>query len=477
MATRKCGRRDEWLRLVADALRLRLRVPLWALGLVWLGARALRARKRVLRALATLSPPRHVHERTIWRAPPAARAPDAGVERAAPCEPLMTFMQYVLRACGERDGLARTLLALQTACRQAASIARRGLRSAIGEAEVMPGGVDQLEARAAEAFIRALSISDVCSIAVSSCDAIVAASPRGAAGALAPARAEQRGTRGAYAVVVTPLDGVGSADAAVAMGSIWSVFRVDGAADASQPPGAHVLRRGRELVAAGYALHGCASVLVCALGGRVDGFTLQPSVGEYELTRPRICMPERGRSCSVEHARTVCAHARRRSGTIACDVHRALLHGDLLFCPLDDGVRLLHEAAPMAFIAEAAGGAATDGSRALLDVLPTHALQRTRVFIGTKADVRELELELKCFADGSAPEVLLGQGGTPPHALAPLGGEASARRRKPPAQVGVPGGRVDERVRALELTDSCPPSTPSPPSHVVGCRAFKPATH
>ncbi|KAJ1634673.1 fructose-1,6-bisphosphatase class 1/Sedoheputulose-1,7-bisphosphatase, partial [Pavlovales sp. CCMP2436] len=290
-----------------------------------------------------------------------------------------------------RNGLARTLLGIQEACKQTATLMRRGLRE--------QGCVEGL---AAELFVSALGATGVvCTLALEPYAEIVSLS-------LKPHGAGER-----YAVVLNPLDGARDADAGI-FRSVFGIYSVDEQA-AAQPPAAHVLRRGSGMVAAGYALYGASTLFVLAAEeGGVHGFTLEaapePALSEFVLSHAQIRTP-RGRGCSVNlghackwpaaiaafvNSLAAASPARtlRHVGLTAGEAHRTLLHGGLFLHPPMRGTpfsKLLFEAAPLAFVAEKVGGASSDGSRPLLELLPSCLQQRTAVYIGSRGEVGALE--------------------------------------------------------------------------------------
>jgi fructose-1,6-bisphosphatase I len=222
--------------------------------------------------------------------------------------------------------------------------------------------------------------------------------------------------RGNYVIIFDPLDGSSNIDANVSIGTIFSIYRrVDGCACGALE---NFLRRGSEQVAAGYFLYGSSTMLVYSVGNGVHGFTLDPSVGEFLLSHPYITIPERGKiysvnesnsmywdertSAVVNHFRSTRTHlgkpyTSRYIGSMVADVHRNLLYGGIFMYPADrknpnkphGKLRLLCEAAPMAFIAEQAGGAATDGQRRILDIKASELHERTPLFIGSRGDVED----------------------------------------------------------------------------------------
>jgi fructose-1,6-bisphosphatase I len=216
-----------------------------------------------------------------------------------------------------------------------------------------------------------------------------------------------------YAVIFDPLDGSSNIDVAVTIGTTFSIFyRPDG--DSSDPM-TWVLQPGRKQIAAGYVVYGSSTVLVYSIGNGVHGFTLDPSVGSYLLTHENIRMPERGSYYSMNesyagkfperYTRYVEGlkngsfgreYSSRFIGSMVADFHRTLLRGGIFLYPetpaFPDGrLRLLYEANPIAFLAEQAGGRATDGRRAILDIRPTDLHQRVPLLVGSKREMDELE--------------------------------------------------------------------------------------
>jgi fructose-1,6-bisphosphatase I len=220
-----------------------------------------------------------------------------------------------------------------------------------------------------------------------------------------------RFAKGKYCLLFDPLDGSSNIDVNVPVGTIFSVVpRVSSGARAEL---CDMLQPGRAQVAAGYVIYGSSTMLVYTTGNGVHGFTLDPSLGEFLLSRPDIRIPDPGVYLSVNDAyeqmwdeptralmrryRGLDGHRNpmnsRYVGSLVADFHRNLLGGGLFAYPANrksprGKLRLLYEANPLAFIVEQAGGAATDGVSAILDVVPTELHQRTPLFIGSKSDVQ-----------------------------------------------------------------------------------------
>lgn len=224
---------------------------------------------------------------------------------------------------------------------------------------------------------------------------------------------------GKYVLMFDPLDGSSNIDVNISIGTIFSIHRRKTAAG----PGTveDCLQKGTEQVAAGYVIYGSSTMLVYTTGDGVHGFTLDPLVGEFFLSHENIRIPKSSPTYSINEgnrSRWAPGVARwidtlksegapggkpyglRYVGTLVADFHRTLLRGGVFAYPGDkkapEGkLRLLYEASPMAFIAEAAGGAATDGAgQRILDVTPTGLHQRVPLFIGSEDEVRFAEATL-----------------------------------------------------------------------------------
>jgi fructose-1,6-bisphosphatase I len=218
---------------------------------------------------------------------------------------------------------------------------------------------------------------------------------------------------GKYVVLFDPLDGSSNIDTNVSIGTIFSVLRrrpgelVPVLDDALQP--------GTDIIAAGYALYGPSTIFVLSTGHGVDAFTLDPNVGEFFLSHPNIRCPERGACYSAnegnyarwadgvkkwndwirtEEKPSGRPYGHRYVGSLVADAHRTLLKGGIFAYPADTKstrgkLRLLYEANPIAFLLEQAGGAAIDGEKRILDVLPRELHQRTPLILGSKLDVED----------------------------------------------------------------------------------------
>jgi fructose-1,6-bisphosphatase I len=217
--------------------------------------------------------------------------------------------------------------------------------------------------------------------------------------------------QGRYAVLFDPMDGSSNIDVNGTLGTIFSIrHRRDGTVS-------DLLRPGHEQVAAGYVLFGPAVILVYTSGDGVHLFTLDPTIGEFLLSRRDVRMPERGKGYAVNEGRahrwspgvrafverlktpdpvTGRVYSTRYSASMVADVHRFLLEGGIYLYPGDgksagrDGggkLRVLYECHPLAFVVEHAGGRASTGTARVLDVAPETLHERMPFAIGSRAEV------------------------------------------------------------------------------------------
>lgn len=229
------------------------------------------------------------------------------------------------------------------------------------------------------------------------------------------------GEDGKYIVLLDPLDGSSNIDVCVSVGTIFSVYRLPDAYEKAEPTVEAALQAGTEQVAAGYVVYGSSTMLVYTTGDGVNGFTLDPSIGEFLLSHHDLQTPERGRVFSINSGYYHSFDAGLRNyldwlqasdpetnrpaktryiGSFVSDFHRNLLKGGIYMYPGTQAnpngkLRLMYEANPMAFIAEQAGGRASDGSKRLLEKKPQKLHERTPLFIGSKEMVERAEAFLQ----------------------------------------------------------------------------------
>ena len=227
---------------------------------------------------------------------------------------------------------------------------------------------------------------------------------------------------GDYVVIYDPLDGSSNIDVNVSIGTIFSIHRKITKGERGTLD--DCLQPGSRQVAAGYVLYGSSTMLVYTTGAGVHGFTLDPSIGEFILSHPRMKMPEppkkvysineayygrwsRGQQRLVSHLKTEGGFGSRYIGSLVADIHRTLLQGGLFMYPGErenpkGKLRLLYEASPMAMIVEQAGGRASTGEMDILDVEPDSLHQRIPLYMGSREFVDLAEEMLAAEAEPGA---------------------------------------------------------------------------
>ena len=223
--------------------------------------------------------------------------------------------------------------------------------------------------------------------------------------------------RGKYLLLFDPLDGSSNIDVGISVGTIFSILKAPVAGRDAEP--ADFLQPGVEQVCAGYALYGSCNMLIYSTGYGVNGFTLEPSIGEYILTHTQMRIPEDTGEYAINMSNQ--RHwqepvqryinelnagkdgPRRRDfnmrwvGSMVADVHRILCRGGIFLYPFDNRdpqkpgkLRLLYEANPMSYLIEQAGGAASTGTQRILDIEPTSLHQRVPVILGARNEVERV---------------------------------------------------------------------------------------
>ncbi|XP_074137775.1 fructose-1,6-bisphosphatase 1 [Sminthopsis crassicaudata] len=217
--------------------------------------------------------------------------------------------------------------------------------------------------------------------------------------------------RGKYVVCFDPLDGSSNIDCLASIGTIFGIYKKT---SASEPSEKDALQPGRNLVAAGYALYGSATMLVLAMACGVNCFMLDPAIGEFILVEKDVKIKKKGNIYSLNegYARdfdpaiteyiqkkkfpqdNTAPYGARYVGSMVADVHRTLVYGGIFLYPANKKspkgkLRLLYECNPMAFVMEKAGGMATTGNKAVLDIVPTDIHERAPVILGSPDDVNE----------------------------------------------------------------------------------------
>ena len=221
---------------------------------------------------------------------------------------------------------------------------------------------------------------------------------------------------GSYVVYIDPLDGSSNTDINGSLGTIFGVYR----RPAQSTAGNEFLRRGSDQIAAGYILYGTSTMFVYTTGRGVEGFTLDRDSDELVLSHPDIRCPRQGKTYSANLSRYSewelgirrlsdalnaadpthhRSYSLRYTGALVADFHRCLLEGGFYFYPADRSysrgkLRLLYECAPLAFIIEQAGGAASTGTGRVLDIEADSIHQQSPLVIGSAEDVARYEEQI-----------------------------------------------------------------------------------
>jgi len=272
-----------------------------------------------------------------------------------------------------------------------------------GDVNVQGEQVKKLDVYANNQFIAALSVGgECCAIASEENEEIIIVD-------------NSVSTSAKYVVALDPLDGSSNIDVNVSIGTIFSIYR----RTSLSGPGTleDFLQPGTEQVAAGYILYGSSTMLVYTTGKGVNGFTLDPSIGEFCLSHPNMQTPKKGKIysinegnyvhfpegvkkfikyCQEEDTETGRPYSSRYIGSAVADFHRNLIKGGVFLYPTTSAspkgkLRLIYECNPMAFIIEQAGGKASTGSKRIMEVVPTTLHQRTPLFIGSRDMVEKVE--------------------------------------------------------------------------------------
>lgn len=289
--------------------------------------------------------------------------------------------------------------------RRAALVGKLGLvggRNATGDAQ------KQLDVFANETFVRAFAEEGLVAAILSE--------------ELEEAKLLSCGDHARYILSTDPLDGSSNTDINGSLGTIFGIHRRERTGSCASLE--EVLRKGSEMVAAGYVLYSASTMLVYTCGRGVHGFTLDQDLGEFLLSHEGIRCPARGKSFAVNVGRmnewdpklkafveylttpdlaTGRPYSLRYSGALVGDLHRSLLEGGIYFYPADNShergkLRLMYECAPLAYVVEQAGGQATTGAQRVLDIQPAAIHQQVPFAIGSSEVVALYE----AFANGKA---------------------------------------------------------------------------
>ncbi|KAF7812899.1 fructose-1,6-bisphosphatase, cytosolic [Senna tora] len=317
---------------------------------------------------------------------------------------LMTITRFVLNEQSKHPDsrgdftilLSHIVLGCKFVC---SAVSKAGLAKLIGLAGETNGEEQKkLDVLSNDVFIKALKSSGRTCILVSEEDE--------------EATIVEPSKRGKYCVVFDPLDGSSNIDCGVSIGTIFGIYLVND----HEPTLEDVMQPGKNMVAAGYCMYGSSCTLVLSTGAGVNGFTLDPSLGEFILTHPDIKIPKKGKIYSVNEGNAKnwdgpttkyvekCKFPKdgsspkslRYIGSMVADVHRTLLYGGIFLYPGDKKspngkLRVLYEVFPMSFLMEQAGGQAFTGKIRALDLVPQKLHERSPIFLGSYDEVEEIK--------------------------------------------------------------------------------------
>lgn len=317
----------------------------------------------------------------------------------------ITLTRFVLaeqkKAPGATGELTQLLNSVQTAVKVISSAVRKAgitqLFGTVGSTNVQGEEVKKLDVLANELFINMLKSSYTVALLISEENETVI-----------EIETEKRGK---YIVAFDPLDGSSNIDCLVSIGSIFAIWKKS---DNSVPTLADGLKPGNEVVAAGYALYGSATMMVISIGSGVNGFMLDPTIGEFILTDKDMKIPQKGNIYSINEGNTHSwgeaikeyinnqkdpakgkPYSARYVGSMVADVHRTIKYGGIFMYPPTESapngkLRLLYECIPMAFIMSQAGGVASNGQIPILDIQPQKIHERSPIYLGSPDDVNEV---------------------------------------------------------------------------------------
>ncbi|CAH9113157.1 unnamed protein product [Cuscuta epithymum] len=320
---------------------------------------------------------------------------------------LMTITRFVLNEQSKHPGsrgdftilLSHILLGCKFVC---SAVNKAGLAKLIGlagETNVQGEEQKKLDVLSNQVFIKALVSSGRTCILVSEEDE--------------EATFVKPPLQGKYCVVFDPLDGSSNIDCGVSIGTIFGIYMIK---DDHEPELNDVLQPGKNMLAAGYCMYGSSCTFVLSTGSGVNGFTLDPSLGEFILTHPDIKIPKKGKIYSVNEGNTKnwdgptakyvenckfpsdgsSPKSLRYIGSMVADVHRTLLYGGIFMYPGDKKspngkLRVLYEVFPMSFLIEQAGGQAFTGKQRALDLVPKNIHDRSPLFLGSYDDIEAVK--------------------------------------------------------------------------------------
>ena len=334
---------------------------------------------------------------------------------------MITLGEYIIKNQAEYPSASGELSSLLSSIRRAAKVVNREINRAGLVTDIIGGSAgsenvqgetqQKLDVFANDVFKAALEArGEVCGIASEEEDHFVGFD-------------DDRQCHAKYLVLMDPLDGSSNIDVNVSVGTIFSIYR------RVSEPGSPVtmddfLQPGVNQVAAGYVVYGSSTMLVYTTGNGVHGFTYDPTLGSFCLSHENIRIPEQGKIYSINEGNYIkfpegvkkylkfCQekddathrpYTSRYIGSLVSDFHRNMLKGGIYIYPSGTSspngkLRLLYECNPLAFLAEQAGGKATDGFRRIMEIKPTELHQRTPYFVGSSKMVDKADELMKAFS-------------------------------------------------------------------------------
>jgi fructose-1,6-bisphosphatase I len=319
---------------------------------------------------------------------------------------LQTIGEFISKRQQEIPTAKGEFTAILSAIRLAAKMVNQEVNKAglaehilgsVGKENIQGEDQKKLDVYANEKFIQALEArGEICGVGSEENDTFIAFET-------------EEAKNGKYVVLMDPLDGSSNIDVNVSIGTIFSIFK------RKSPTGQKAqledfLQKGSEQLAAGYVIYGSSTMLIYTTGNGVHGFTYDPGIGVFFLSHPDLKFPEQGSIYSINEGNInqcddmvknyvkYCqeqSYSARYIGSLVADFHRNLLKGGIYIYPATlkapkGKLRLMYEANPLAFLAEQAGGLATDGTQRILDIEPTDLHQRVPLFIGSKEMVEKV---------------------------------------------------------------------------------------
>jgi fructose-1,6-bisphosphatase I len=319
---------------------------------------------------------------------------------------LQTIGEFISKRQQEIPTAKGEFTAILSAIRLAAKMVNQEVNKAglaehilgsVGKENIQGEDQKKLDVYANEKFIQALEArGEICGVGSEENDTFIAFET-------------EEAKNGKYVVLMDPLDGSSNIDVNVSIGTIFSIFK------RKSPAGQKAqledfLQKGTEQLAAGYVIYGSSTMLIYTTGNGVHGFTYDPGIGVFFLSHPDLKFPNDGKIYSINEGNiNLCEdrvknyvnycheqnYSGRYIGSLVADFHRNLLKGGIYIYPgttkaPKGKLRLMYEANPLAFLAEQAGGLATDGTQRILDIEPNDLHQRVPLFIGSKEMVEKV---------------------------------------------------------------------------------------